>query len=42
MIKNFFVLSSGNFKNELKFVTKKILINLFIAAIMIGLFYLFR
>lgn len=42
MIKNFFESSSGNFKGELKFLTKKILINLFIAAMMVGVCYLFR
>jgi hypothetical protein len=42
MIKNFFEPSSGSFKGELKFLTKKILVNLFIAGIIIGLFYIFR
>jgi len=42
MIINFFEPSDGSFKGELKFLTKKILINLFIAGITIGLYYIFR
>ena len=39
---DFFKQSSGSFKGELKFLTKKILINLFIVAIVIGIYYIFR
>jgi len=42
IIKNFFEPSSGSLKGELKFLTKKILINLFIVAIVIGIYYIFR
>jgi len=39
---DFFRESSGTLKGELKFLVKKILINLFIVAIVIGLYYIFR
>ena len=39
---DFFRESSGSFKGELKFLAKKILINLIIVAIVIGLYYIFR
>jgi hypothetical protein len=39
---DFFQPSSGSIKGELKFLAKKILINLSIAALIIVLFYLFR
>ena len=39
---DFFRESSGSFKGELKFLMKKILINLTIVAIVIGLYYIFR
>lgn len=39
---DFFESSSGSFKGELKFFVKKILINLLIVAILIGLYYIFR
>lgn len=39
---DFFRESSGTLKGELKFLAKKILINLFIVAIVIGLYYIFR
>ena len=42
IIKNFFEPSSGSFNGELKFLTKKILINLMIVGIVIGLYYIFR
>lgn len=42
MIRNFFEPSSGSFKGELKFLIKKILINLFIVTIIVGLYYIFR
>jgi hypothetical protein len=42
MIKSFFKPSDGSFKCELKFLIKKILINLFIIALIIGLYYIFR
>ena len=39
---DFFRESSGTLKGELKFLAKKILINLLIVAIVIGLYYIFR
>ena len=39
---DFFRESSGTMKGELKFLAKKILINLLIVAIVIGLYYIFR
>ena len=39
---DFFKQSSGSIKGELKFLVKKILINLLIVAIIIGIFYIFR
>jgi hypothetical protein len=39
---DFFKQSSGSIKGELKFLAKKILINLLIVAIIIGIFYIFR
>ena len=39
---DFFRESSGTLKGEFKFLAKKILINLSIAAIVIGLYYIFR
>ena len=39
---DFFRESSGTMKGELKFLAKKILINVIIVAIVIGLFYIFR
>jgi hypothetical protein len=39
---DFFNKSSGSFKSELKSLTKKILINLSIVVIVIGLYYIFR
>jgi hypothetical protein len=39
---DFFKQSSGSIKGELKFLVKKILINLSIVAIIIGIFYIFR
>jgi len=39
---DFFKQSSGSFKGELKFLAKKILINLSIIAIVIGLYYIYR
>jgi hypothetical protein len=39
---DFFKQSSGSIKGELKFLAKKILINLSIVAIIIGIFYIFR
>lgn len=39
---DFFRESSGTMKGELKFLFKKILINLFIAALIISLYYIFR
>ncbi len=39
---DFFRESSGSIKGEFKFLAKKILINLIIVAILIGLYYIFR
>ena len=39
---DFFKQSSGSIKDELKFLVKKVLINLLIVAIIIGIFYIFR
>jgi hypothetical protein len=39
---NFFKQSSGSIKGELKFLAKKILINLLIASVLTGLYYIFR
>ena len=39
---DFFKESSGTMKGELKFLFKKILINLLIAAVLTGLYYIFR
>jgi hypothetical protein len=39
---DFFKQSSGSIKGELKFLVKKILINLSIAAVLTGLYYIFR
>jgi hypothetical protein len=39
---NFFRESSGSIKDELKFLAKKILINIIIVFIIIGLYYIFR
>jgi hypothetical protein len=39
---DFFKQSSGSIKGELKFLVKKVLINLLIVAIIIGIFYIFR
>ena len=39
---DFFKQSSGSIKGELKFLAKKILINLLIAAVLTGLYYIFR
>lgn len=39
---DFFNRSSGSFKGELKFLLKKILINLIIVAVIIGLYYIYR
>jgi hypothetical protein len=39
---DFFKQSSGSIKDELKFLAKKILINLLIVAIIISIFYIFR
>jgi hypothetical protein len=39
---DFFKQSSGSIKSELKFLVKKILFNLLIVAIMIGIYYIFR
>ena len=39
---DFFKQSSGSIKGELKFLVKKILINLLIAAVLTGLYYIFR
>jgi hypothetical protein len=39
---DFFKQSSGSIKGELKFLVKKILINLLIVAIIIVIFYIFR
>jgi hypothetical protein len=39
---DFFKQSSGSIKDELKFLVKKILINLLIASLVIGLYYIFR
>ena len=39
---DFFESSSGSLKGELKFFVKKIIVNLFIAAILFGLYYYFR
>ena len=39
---DFFKQSSGSIKGELKFLAKKILINLLIVSIVIGLYYIFR
>jgi meiotically up-regulated gene 157 (Mug157) protein len=42
MIKSFFKPSDGSFKCELKFLIKKILINLFIVTVLVGLYHIFR
>jgi hypothetical protein len=39
---DFFKQSSGSIKDELKFLVKKVLINLLIVAIIISIFYIFR
>ncbi len=39
---DFFRESSGTFTGEFKFLAKKILINLIIVAILIGIYYIFR
>ena len=39
---NFFKQSSDGIKGELKFLVKKILINLSIASLLVGLYYIFR
>ena len=39
---DFFKQSSGSIKGELKFLVKKILINLSIASLLVGLYYIFR
>jgi hypothetical protein len=39
---DFFKQSSGSIKGELKFLVKKVLINLLIVAIIISIFYIFR
>ena len=39
---DFFKQSSGSIKGELKFLAKKILINLLIAAVLTCLYYIFR
>lgn len=39
---DFFRESSGTMKGELKFLAKKILINLLIVVIVIGIYYIFR
>ena len=39
---DFFKQSSGSIKGEFKFLAKKILINLSIVAIVIGIYYIFR
>jgi hypothetical protein len=39
---DFFKQSSGSIKGELKFLAKKILINLLIAAVLTVLYYIFR
>jgi hypothetical protein len=39
---DFFKQSSGSIKGELKFLAKKILINLLIAAVLTSLYYIFR
>jgi hypothetical protein len=39
---DFFKQSSGSIKGELKFLVKKISINLSIAAVLTGLYYIFR
>jgi hypothetical protein len=39
---DFFKQSSGSIKGELKLLVKKILINLSIVVIIIGIFYIFR
>ena len=41
-LSDFFRESSGSIKGELKFLAKKILINLIIVAILICLYYIFR
>jgi len=39
---DFFKQSSGSIKGELKFLAKKILINILIVAIVISIYYIFR
>ena len=39
---DFFKQSSGSIKGELKYLAKKILINLLIASVLTGLYYIFR
>ena len=41
-ISDFFKQSSGSTKGELKFLAKKILINLSIAALIVGLYYIIK
>jgi len=41
-ISDFFKQSNGRIKGELKFLVKKILINLSIASLVVGLYYIFR